>query len=174
MTVRDVATERKEPAKSTASRPGRPPDTAGFFAPAPEVRPMSTLRETLRNLPDAVYADLLESESAYLLVVDMPGVSERTIDLSVDGPRVRIEARREKEVPPEFRYLQEDRSLFMDVDLPVPPDGDARRAEASIDGGVLELEIPKRGRAGGTSIEIVDRSDVERIEEPTSDDQGDA
>jgi len=115
---------------------------------------MSALRNALRDLPDAVYADLLEGEEAYLLVVDLPGVTAETVDARVEGGRLTIEARREKDVPSEFRYVEEDRSLFLDAELPLPPDATGADAEGSLDSGVLELRLPKQSAAPGTAIPI--------------------
>ncbi|MFB6299788.1 MAG: Hsp20/alpha crystallin family protein [Halobacteriales archaeon] len=106
---------------------------------------MSTLRDALRNLPDAVFADLLESEDAYLLVIDLPGATAETTDITLKESQVRIEARREKAVPESFKYRREDRSLFLDVDLPIPPDATGDAADATMERGVLELRLPKRG-----------------------------
>jgi HSP20 family molecular chaperone IbpA len=117
---------------------------------------MSALRDALRDLPDAVFADLLESEEAYLLVVDLPGTTAETVDVSVERGRLRIEARREKALPPEFRYLEESRSLFLDAELPLPPDADGTDAEASMERGVLELRLPKTTHGDTTSIEVTD------------------
>ena len=111
----------------------------------------------MRELPDAVFADLLESDDAYLLVVDLPGVAEGTVDVSVEDGRLQIEARREKDVPMEFSYLQEERSLFLDADLPLPPDATGAGAEATIDRGVLELRLPKRDAAPEQDIPITGR-----------------
>jgi HSP20 family molecular chaperone IbpA len=120
---------------------------------------MSALRDALRDLPDAVFADLLEAEDAYLLVVDLPGVTGDTVDVTVSGGRVSIEARREKAVDPAFRYLTEERSLFLDADLPLPPDATDDGAEANVDRGVLELRLPKRTASAATHIEITDPSE---------------
>jgi HSP20 family molecular chaperone IbpA len=120
---------------------------------------MSALREALRDLPDAVFADLLESDDAYLLVVDVPGVTAETADVDVEDGRIRIEARREKEHPREFRYLQEDRSLFLDAELPMPPEATGREATATVERGTLELRLPKRAGGDATSIEVRGRSD---------------
>ena len=111
----------------------------------------------MRELPDAVFADLLESDEAYLLVVDMPGVTEETVDVSVTDGKLEIEARREKDVPMEFSYLQEERSLFLDADLPLPPDATGAGAEATIDRGVLELRLPKRDASPEQEIPITGR-----------------
>lgn len=117
---------------------------------------MSALRDALRDLPDAVFADLLESDDAYLLVIDLPGVTAETLDLRVENRRLTIEARREKALPTEFEYLREDRSLFLDADIPLPPDTTGEGAEASIDHGVLELRLPKHGREIERTIEITE------------------
>lgn len=117
---------------------------------------MSALRDALRDLPDAVFADLLESEDAYLVVVDLPGASAETVDARAEGGRLRLEAQREKDLPPEFRYLREDRSLFLDAELPLPPDATGENAEATMKRGVLELRLPKANATGDESIPISD------------------
>jgi HSP20 family molecular chaperone IbpA len=118
---------------------------------------MSALREAMRELPDAVFADLLESDDAYLLVVDMPGVVEDTVDVAVTDGTLELEARREKDVPVSFSYLREDRSLFLDAELPLPPDATGAGASATIDRGVLELRLPKRDAAPEREIPIESR-----------------
>ncbi len=115
---------------------------------------MSALREALRDLPETVFADLLESEDAYLLVVDLPGVTAETVDVEVEGGRLVIEARREKALPPEYRYRREDRSLFLDAELPLPGDATDEGADASVEAGVLEVRLPKREAAAATTIEV--------------------
>ncbi|WP_276272726.1 Hsp20/alpha crystallin family protein [Haloarcula litorea] len=115
---------------------------------------MSALREALRDLPDAVFADVLESEDAYLLVLDLPGVTADTLDVSVEGGRLVVEGQRAKDVPREFRYVREDRSVFLDVELPLPPDATGQGAEGTVDGGVLELRLPKASAAPSTTIPI--------------------
>jgi HSP20 family protein len=115
---------------------------------------MSALRDALRDLPDAVYADLLEGEDAYLLVIDLPGTTAETVDARVEGGKLVVEARRKKDVPPEFRYVTEERSLFLDAELPLPPDATGANADGTIDRGVLELRLPKQSATPGTTIPI--------------------
>lgn len=131
---------------------------AGFFALATLSWHMSTLRDALGDLPDPVFADLHESEGAYLLVVDLPGVSSDTLDVRAEGPRLTIEARREKEVPAAFRYRREDRPLFVDVELPLPPEVAGDEAEGTLERGALALRLPKRTEAG-TTIPIATDAD---------------
>jgi HSP20 family protein len=117
---------------------------------------MSALRKALADLPDAVFADVLESDDAYRLVVDLPGVTSDTLDVRANDGRITIDARREKAVPAAFRYEREDRDAFLDVTLPLPPDADAKAASADLSRGVLELTVPKRAESTTTRIEIRD------------------
>jgi HSP20 family molecular chaperone IbpA len=117
---------------------------------------MTALRDALRDLPDTVFADLLESEDKYLVVIDLPGVSAATVDVSVSNNRLRIEARREKSLPSEFKYVTENRSLFLDAELPLPPDATGEGAEAIMRKGVLELHLPTSSGDTGTHVEVTD------------------
>ncbi|WP_255195311.1 Hsp20/alpha crystallin family protein [Halorarius litoreus] len=117
---------------------------------------MSALRDAMRDLPEAVFADLLESEDAYCLVLDLPGASADTVDVTVENGRLRIEARREKGLPTEFRYLREDRALFLDAEIPLPPTVAGEGADATIERGVLTLTLPKSSTTGGTQVPVED------------------
>jgi HSP20 family molecular chaperone IbpA len=118
---------------------------------------MSPLRDALQELPDAVFADLLESDDAYLLVLDVPGVTAETAEIRTEDRRLILEARRGKSVPAEFQYLREDRPLFLDAELPLPREADGSAASAEIDRGVLEIRLPKAD-TDGESIPIDDAS----------------
>lgn len=122
---------------------------------------MSALREAMEGLPDTVFGDLLESEAAYLLVLDLPGTSEATVDVHVEDGTLHVEARREKSVPEGFRYVDEDRSLFLDADLPLPPEVRHSHPETSVDRGVLEVRLPKHADEGGHDIPVEESEDTE-------------
>lgn len=115
---------------------------------------MSALRDALRDLPDAVFADLLESDTAYLLVVDLPGADPDGITAAVDRGRLVLEARRAKDVPEDYSYREEDRSLFLDTEVPLPPDATGAGAEATVDRGVLTIRLPKRDAAPRSTIPV--------------------
>jgi len=112
------------------------------------------LREALGELPETVFADLLESDDAYLLVIDLPGTTADTVDVTLDDGRLRIEARREKAVPSAFQYVSEDRALFLDAELPLPPDATGADADGDVERGVLTLELPKSSDESGQRIPI--------------------
>lgn len=101
---------------------------------------MTPLREALTDLPGA---DLLESDDAYLLVVDAPGATADTVEVVADGARLTVEARRRKAVPPEFDYRREDRPVFLDADLPLPPEASGVESVA-VERGVVEIRLGKR------------------------------
>ncbi|MFB6266239.1 MAG: Hsp20/alpha crystallin family protein [Halodesulfurarchaeum sp.] len=104
---------------------------------------MRSIREALRSLPDAVFADLLESADAYLLVLDLPGVTAEGVDLEVGEHHLELSARREKHVPEGFEYRDEGRSLFLDATIPLPADALPGEATATMESGVLEVTLPK-------------------------------
>ncbi len=116
---------------------------------------MSGLRDVLGDLPDRVFADLLESDDAYLLVVDVPGADAGSTDVRVDDGRLHVEARRGKERPEGYHYLREDRATLVEATLPLPPEagGDVT---VDVERGVLEVTIPKRPAESGTEIPIED------------------
>lgn len=120
---------------------------------------MSTLRETVGELSDDGFFDLLESEEAYLLVVDVPGVTAETLEVTVEDGRIDIEADREKPADADYRYVEENRPLFLDLDLPVPDDVSEADAEAVVERGVLEVTLPKRASPGETAIDVVSGED---------------
>ena len=120
---------------------------------------MSALRDALRDLPDAVFADLLESDDGYVIVVDLPGAAAETTEVLVEDGRNEIEGRREKAVPEGIEYDREDRPLFLDAELPLPTDADGAGADAEIDRGVLEITVPKRERDVSRTIPVDDADD---------------
>jgi HSP20 family molecular chaperone IbpA len=104
---------------------------------------MKSIREALEALPDALFADLLESADAYLIVLDIPGATAETLEVRADETRLEIEASREKAVPDGFEFRSEGRPLFFDATIPLPPSVSGEAVSARIDKGVLEIELPK-------------------------------
>ena len=114
---------------------------------------MTRLREALGDLPEGVSADLHERPDTYLLVLDLPGATGETIELSLDG-EIRVEAAREKSVPEGYSYEREERGLFLDLSVPLPADANPRAATATVDRGVLELRLPRRTDASDADSQV--------------------
>ncbi len=117
---------------------------------------MSALRDALRDLSEDVFFDLLESNDAYLLVLDVPGVAADTLDLSIDDGTISIDAHREKASVEGYDFLEENRSHVLDIELPLPADATDSGSEAVVERGVLRLMIPKRPETSETTIDVVD------------------
>lgn len=118
---------------------------------------MRHLRNALRGLPPDTYADLLESDDSYLLVIDVPGATAESTDVRARNGLLLVEARREKDVPDAFRYRREDRRSFIDIEVPLPPDAVPSEAAARTERGVLEVTVPKRWSTGVRSIPVEER-----------------
>ena len=117
---------------------------------------MSALREALDELPAVVFADVLESEAAYVLVLDLPGVTAETVELSFERHILSVESKREKTVPDEFEAVAEGRADELTFELPVPRDANGSDAVATIERGVLEITLPKRTEPSTTTIPVTE------------------
>lgn len=115
---------------------------------------MSAFREALEELPDAVFADVLEGEDAYLVVLDISGATPDDIDVSVDHGLISVRAECKTESPDGFESLVEDRSEGVHFELPVPLDGSGEHASGTLERGVLELTVPKHEHTAETTIPV--------------------
>lgn len=90
--------------------------------------------------------DLYETEEAYLLEVDLPGVSRDDLELRIEDRRVFLRGHRRS-----VRVSQSERGVRIErakgeferavtLNQPVDPD----RAEVNYDEGILRIKLPKR------------------------------
>jgi HSP20 family protein len=95
--------------------------------------------------------DLKETEKAYMVHAEVPGVKKEDIDVSIDGNMVtiRAEIRREKEEKGETMLRSERYYGAMTRSFTLATDVDEKAATAKYTDGVLELTLPKK--AGSTS-----------------------
>ncbi|WP_247729205.1 Hsp20/alpha crystallin family protein [Halovivax limisalsi] len=117
---------------------------------------MAALRDALRTLPSDVFYDLLEDEGSYLLVIDVPGVSATSVDVSTDDGTLVIEATRDRTHPDDYEYVERNRADDRELRLSLP-DGLADPAiETTVERGVLRVQIPKPDE---TEIDVVEESE---------------
>lgn len=98
----------------------------------------------------AMRVDVTENDGAYKVEAEMPGLKKEDITVEIDGNSVSInaEVKREKEVKEGEKTLRSERYYgSMSRTLTLPVDVNPATAEASYDGGVLKLTLPK---AAGT------------------------
>jgi len=101
--------------------------------------------------------DVLETEAAYLIFAELPGVRRDDIQLQVRDRRLELSGRRQT-LGENRNFLRMERSYgpfrrAFDLGAPVDVDG----ITAAFDQGVLRVHIPKR-QAGATAVEIAEEA----------------
>ena len=112
---------------------------------------------TQAALPRSPALDAAESDQAYTVTLDLPGVAKGDVKVSIEGRRVQIQAQSGKtdERKEGDRVLVRERaesSYARSFVLPVELDQD--RSTAKLDNGVLTLELAKRRSVSATQITI--------------------
>ncbi len=102
-------------------------------------------------------ADIAESDKAYTVYAELPGVKKEDIQISIDGDQVAIsaETRAEKEVKDGERVLRSERysgKVYRAFALGSAIDEDA--ASARYTDGVLELTLPKKAAPAAKRVTI--------------------
>jgi HSP20 family protein len=119
------------------------------------VRPVSY--EGRNDVLPRVKVDVSESNGAYVVNADLPGVRKEDIQVSIDGSEVTLtaEVKREKETGKDERVLHSER-VFGKVtrSFALPQEIDEAKAEAKFRDGVLELKLPKKAAAARKQISI--------------------
>lgn len=122
----------------------------GFF-----VRPVAY--EGRNEALPRMKVDVAESNGAYTVAAELPGVKKEDIRVTIDGAQVTLEAeiKREKEVSPEERVLHAERVYGKATrSFTLPQEVDEAKAEAKFRDGVLELTLPKKAAAARKQISI--------------------
>lgn len=99
--------------------------------------------------------ELRETDDAFTLELDVPGVDKKDITIDFSGRRLSVRGTKttEKEGRGTLRHTTRTSGTFVyEAILPVPVDDKAVRA--SISDGVLLVTMPKAGEAKTTHIEI--------------------
>lgn len=100
--------------------------------------------------------DVRETADGYRLEADLPGLTEKDLDVRVDDRTLTIESKKEEESKKdEGRYVvRERRSVSFSRAFTLPDDADPEGIQATFKNGVLELEIKKRPEAKRRQIEV--------------------
>lgn len=114
------------------------PALRGGFEPEPRIR-----------------MDVSETDQAYMVKADIPGVKKDDIKISIEGNTVsiRAETREEKQEKMEGNMMRSERYYGEQYrSFSLPQEVDESKAEAKYQDGVLSLTLPKKG--GTTSKQI--------------------
>jgi HSP20 family protein len=88
-------------------------------------------------------ADLEETDDAYLLDIELPGVKKKDINIETDGRRIVVSGeRKEQERVGRLRRRTRSWGQFR-YEVMLPDDIDDDRVEATMNDGVLQLRLPK-------------------------------
>jgi len=120
--------------------------TAGFWP---------QLYEPLRNFGTRVAdwlapaSDASSDEAAYRITMELPGVEEKDIELSVHDGVVSIKGEKSatREGKGETWFFTERQYGSFSRSFRLPPDADGDKVEAHLKDGVLSVTIPKRDTA---------------------------
>ncbi len=98
-----------------------------------------------------IRVDLKETDKAYKVHAEVPGVRKEDIDVSIDGNvvSIRAEVKREKEEKDEKMLRTERYYGVVSRTFTLGSDVDEKAATAKYSDGVLEMTLPKK--AGGTT-----------------------
>ncbi len=114
------------------------------------MRPMRMLENQV------IPVDITETDQAYLVKAEMPGVKREDIKVSIQGDQVTISAetsadeeRTEGNLVCRERYHGRQFRSFS-----LPQSVDEENAHATCNNGVLELNLPKKGGAGAKQLSI--------------------
>jgi len=144
-----MAIVRWEPAGDVASLQQ---DVNRVFASFFDPRTSGT--DTARWIPPV---DLEELDESFLLVADLPGVSEDDVAIDVEGDVLTLSGARTRPAHQDGRAVRHERGhgTFRRT-LTLPEGVDAEQITASFDRGVLEVRVPKpvRSRPRRVSIQV--------------------
>jgi HSP20 family protein len=103
-----------------------------------------------------VRLDMKETEKAYTIHAEMPGVKKEDIEVSIDGNLVtiRAEVRREKDEKGETMLRSERYYGAMMRSFTLASEVDEKAAAAKLTDGVLELTLPKKPGSAGRKLTV--------------------
>jgi HSP20 family protein len=111
-----------------------------------------------RNLGRFPAVDVVETNDAYLVEVELPGYAEKDIEVNVDNKTLTIESRldneSEKEDTEKQYIIRERRCSQFSRSFRLPENADTDAVDAGFKDGLLRLEIKKRAEAQKRVIQI--------------------
>jgi HSP20 family protein len=123
---------KNEPRKP---QPQTPQQTETFFTPPTNIR---------------------EVKDAYILEVEMPGVSKQGLDVTVEGNDLIILGRRSDPPLEGMPVIRESRPIAYRRVFELDPSIDTGKMMARIDQGILTLTMPKAEQVKPRKIEVTD------------------
>ena len=101
--------------------------------------------------------DVAESDRAYTVKLDLPGVAKEDVKVSIDGRRISIEAqtRKDEEKKEGDRVVYRERSVSSYARaFTVATEIDQAESGAKLENGVLTLTLAKRGASASAQLTV--------------------
>ena len=104
--------------------------------------------------------DIQETESAYVLDMELPGYDEKNIEVNIDGSSLSIASRTEEtaDAAPKDKQcsyiLRERKASAFSRSFKLPENANPEAVSAAFKNGVLTLQINKRAEAQKRAIQI--------------------
>lgn len=100
--------------------------------------------------------DVRESETEYVIAVDLPGVSEKDVDIEIEDRMLSLRGRREFERETrreDYQRIERAYGTFYRA-FALPSYVDENRVDAEFDNGVLRITLPKKPESKPKKIEV--------------------
>jgi len=111
-----------------------------------------------RDLLHPVCVDISETDSALTVELEVPGFTEKEIEVSVEPRRLTVTGKRasreEKKKGKTVYSEQRSNEILRTVELPCEVDPAHRALKATYDQGVLTITLPKSGKAVVREIKV--------------------
>lgn len=101
--------------------------------------------------------DVIETDAAYTVVLDVPGVAKDQLKVTVEGRRVNVETveAAASEAKDGERVLYRERSAARYTrSVSLPAEVDQAASQARFDNGVLTLTLTKKVPTGATQLQV--------------------
>ena len=97
-------------------------------------------------------ADIYETESGYLIALDLPGIKRDAVEIDIDDNRLLIKGTRVVDES-KSRRSERPRGKFV-RSFTVPVSVDQNKIDADYKDGVLQIRLPKRTEQKAQKIEV--------------------
>ncbi len=108
--------------------------------------------------------DVLEKEDKFLVKVELPGVNENDVDISITGDMLTIsgEKRSDSEVKKKGYYYSESSFGSFSRSITIPSMVDIDKIEANYEKGVMEIILPKIPEVKPKKVSVVAKKKEEK------------
>jgi HSP20 family protein len=132
----------------------------------PELDPAASQGEAM-FMPNV---EVKETQDAFVLKIDLPGVRDEDVEVSISGNRMTVTGRREEEDRREGdRFYSYERSYgIFSRSFSLPEGADMDKVKAELDQGVLTLNIPKKEASQARRISLASKGEQKGEQTPAA------